>query len=277
MCTRKEPVPPYECSCENCKQLVEDMTECDICAEPFWYNGVSSCYTCGSLICFSCAQKLVTCPFCRVSVVCPWQRNVAIEKLIKKLKLPCRYSRRGCPRWLQHTNEDEHEQTCEYSPMICPFAPSCKWRGDFEMITCHLRQTHDLELLNGDKVTVEISSLQKKIQETEDHLSKYVVMLQCYSAFFCCKIVLYQGKLKIVFTEVSSKEKNRKYGAWLELLDPKPIAKGILEISSNVKCSKELDINFDNLLSKTCSSSVENGNLKIRINIKPLNNNNNNC
>lgn len=77
-----------EC-CANCKELIASISECGVCLEPL-DHGITSCQTCGNLVCTSCAGRLLKCPFCRITIDYSWQRNVALERIFMKLELPCR-------------------------------------------------------------------------------------------------------------------------------------------------------------------------------------------
>nr|XP_018917791.1 PREDICTED: E3 ubiquitin-protein ligase sina-like [Bemisia tabaci] len=242
--------------CMNCKELVENITDCSICLEPFLKSGISSCQKCGNLTCWSCAQRLFTCPFCRVEMGFSWQRNVALEKLVNKLELPCRNAKWGCKLRMVKSLRSSHENKCKFMPVYCPLKQYCSWQGDINSLSQHLAEVHSLTLLAGNRITVEISSFRAKMKQSERRSQKYIVLLNCFSMFFFCKLSLYRKKLTVVFMQVTdmnaimySNSANQKFSAWLEVSSSFRTIKGVMPISSVNKNNKELQLSCESLLS----------------------------
>ncbi|XP_021931358.1 E3 ubiquitin-protein ligase sina-like isoform X2 [Zootermopsis nevadensis] len=123
------------------KDLLKELM-CPICLEyirppiPMCENGHSVCKT--------CRQKLLNCPVCRGMF--SYKRCFLLENMTKKMKYPCKYYNRGCPRafYLQHI--EEHEDQCQHQPSKCPFSfvgkASCTWEGSMTDIRQHMENKH---------------------------------------------------------------------------------------------------------------------------------------
>ncbi|KAI5704437.1 hypothetical protein M8J75_005279 [Diaphorina citri] len=254
---KKEP----EC-CANCKELIASISECGVCLEPL-DRGITSCQTCGNLVCASCAARLLKCPFCRITIDYSWQRNVALERIFTKLELPCRNFRFGCKVYLPKAKRDKHEDKCKFRQLKCPMH-ACPWTNSVLHLSEHLNQVHHLHLLKGNGVNIEISNFKTKVSESETKVHKYVILMNCYSQYFICKLCLYKKVLTMSFVQISNSSPFH-FGVFVNIASNFKSMKGIVPI--HYACP-ELHISCDALV--TPWKSQDNC-VKIYLNIRYMN------
>ncbi|KAF3322074.1 putative E3 ubiquitin-protein ligase SINA-like 9 isoform X1 [Carex littledalei] len=129
------PPPPQE-EIGGGKEIViidTDLLDCSICTYPLC-PPIHQC-TNGHVACHTCWSKLKDkCHICSLPVL---SRNIALEKVLESVHLPCTYANLGCPKSVSYSQRQVHTDTCEFVPSSCPM-PSCahkafsgKWRGHF--------------------------------------------------------------------------------------------------------------------------------------------------
>lgn len=253
-----------QCNCSNCVEIASHLLECPICLGPMisHCNGhrseISACLACGNIACDSCAKKLHKCPYCRgESGLLP---NVGLQRLISKLKIPCRYTKWGCTEHLGETDGEEHESVCHFAPVLCP-RKNCTWRGNVEELSQHLETVHLFTILDGTSVTLEIAEFARKAKQSETRPRHYTVMLSCFSNIFICKVLLNRGKLKIMLVQ-TTKSIDTQFAGWIEIKCDAKTMKGIFPIAEN---QGNIDVSADNLITKRKSDRV-----CISITIRPL-------
>uniref|UniRef100_T1I7R8 E3 ubiquitin-protein ligase n=1 Tax=Rhodnius prolixus TaxID=13249 RepID=T1I7R8_RHOPR len=260
------------CSCYNCRELAAGLAECPICLEGYRSVGVCACPHCANVTCWRCGAKLTACPFCRRPVTAPPVRNHAMERLIAKLQLPC------SPVLLR---EDKLKEPREDSSTICPencwrsclLAATCNWKGDVSELATHLEVSHQVSVLVGSSITVEIGGFRSKVRASSTKTRQYIVSLASYASLFLCQISLQKKRLRLEFSGVTVSTNTKlnngpKFGAWLEVCSSSRTMKGIMPISVNHGKSKELFISCDGLLSPWRNSDDQ---VTISITIRPLN------
>lgn len=108
----------------------------------------------GHIACSACREKIPVakgCPSCSrpVGVI----RNVAIEKIIASLMIDCKYASHGCTVKLPYSEQssaEQHENECEYQPILCPFqsGPSkCTHMSSKTSVLEHLVQIHGVPVV----------------------------------------------------------------------------------------------------------------------------------
>ena len=127
---------------------------CMICTD-FFKPPVIQCSK-GHSYCQACVRKMnpqardKVCAMCR-SPMSGGVRNYAIEEILSKFSVPCGWNDRGCPHQIKLTEKEEHEEKCEFRPLItCYFSKShnCEWRGKQELLSDHIIKTHEVQELS---------------------------------------------------------------------------------------------------------------------------------
>ncbi|XP_046734705.1 uncharacterized protein LOC124404536 [Diprion similis] len=261
------------CTCTNCTVL-PFLTECGVCLEPLQGQKVHSCPICANLTCRQCASRLENCAFCR-SLVKP-QPNPALDRLLDRLALPCKNSRWGCVDLVDGDKRKEHETACGHATFPCPVGRHiCRWHGESAQIEGHLQKVHELWPLIDNGIAVEISGFRGKAYAQDGR--QYTVCLSCYGRLYVVKIVLFQGKLRLSVTRLSSRSNPRgttdsemRYGVLIEMSsdskDLKALKKMLPFIKENYE-TRQIEVACDQLISR--EESDTGGLVKINILIKP--------
>lgn len=71
------------------------------------------------MLCKSCRDQLKTCPVCKIRL--RYTRNLAVEKILENLPVPCKFERYGCLRELVKVERVKHEKICELREVRCPY------------------------------------------------------------------------------------------------------------------------------------------------------------
>jgi hypothetical protein len=87
-------------------------------------------------------QKIQKYPTCREPL--SDTRNKALEKLAVRVECPCPNKPQGCTLTFPIVLIREHQDVCEYNPLVCPLrkVAHCRWKGPFEEIKHHVTQKH---------------------------------------------------------------------------------------------------------------------------------------
>lgn len=98
----------------------------------------------GHLLCVTCRAKLMACPLCRESL--SNIRNLAIEKFITTIQLPCTYKENGCKEKMTCIEKLTHDKSCRFRIYACTYTGSdctCNWSGTRKILIYHLKAAHN--------------------------------------------------------------------------------------------------------------------------------------
>uniref|UniRef100_A0A6P7GJS5 RING-type E3 ubiquitin transferase n=1 Tax=Diabrotica virgifera virgifera TaxID=50390 RepID=A0A6P7GJS5_DIAVI len=121
------------------KDLQREL-ECPICFS-YLQPPIRMCIK-GHSICSTCRNKLTVCPTCRSTF--SNASNISLESIIPLLKLPCKYSHRGCEKLLLHSDRLAHEVDCPYKGKILD-CPGCSFKGSITDQEKHCRIVHSVQ------------------------------------------------------------------------------------------------------------------------------------
>jgi E3 ubiquitin-protein ligase SIAH1 len=118
--------------------------ECPVCME-YMLPPIALCQN-GHNICSSCKSKLDSCPTCRTGFTDV--RNLSLENMCRKVKLPCKYTRDGCSEVLPMDIDiiTKHQSECRFRIYTCPFliaSIECPWTGIITDIKDHIKSEHN--------------------------------------------------------------------------------------------------------------------------------------
>ena len=125
----------------NLRDLLEDL-ECPVCRE-YMTPPISICVS-GHSICKTCRRKLKKCRMCTKTFT--KSRNLALEKIIGKMKYPCKYEDLGCTGLFSLECLASHQADCPRQAHRCPFAvldaQTCTWEGTADAVVGHMKANH---------------------------------------------------------------------------------------------------------------------------------------
>jgi hypothetical protein len=101
----------------NQHQDLVNLFECPVCFD-YALPPILQCQS-GHIVCSQCRQKLSSCPTCRGPL--GNIRNLGMEKVADTISFPCKYQTNGCSVNLLHKNKLEHEDCCDFRPVIISF------------------------------------------------------------------------------------------------------------------------------------------------------------
>jgi len=114
------------------------VLECVICLEFPKEAPIYQCHN-GHVLCSSCHGKVTDCPTCRGRL--GKVRNLAIEKIIAKFPIPCKFNKYGCEVILEKMKLSGHEFICRSKPASCPVS-NCSAIFSGLKIMEHLNNAH---------------------------------------------------------------------------------------------------------------------------------------
>ena len=79
---------------------------------------ISMCMS-GHSVCKTCRLKLKKCRLCRKKFM--KARNLTLEKLVGKMKYPCKYEAVGCTELFILEQLASHQENCPRQTHTCPF------------------------------------------------------------------------------------------------------------------------------------------------------------
>lgn len=79
----------------------------------------------GHSVCKTCRQNLLNCPVCREQF--SNMRCFLLENMTRKMRHPCKYYDRGCPKAFYLQRSEKHEDQCQHQPFKCPFQVTVRW------------------------------------------------------------------------------------------------------------------------------------------------------
>ena len=117
---------------------IEDVLECVICLE---FPRTTPIYQCdnGHVLCNTCHGRVTDCPTCRGRL--GKVRCLAMEKVLAKFPLPCKFNQYGCSVILEQKQLQQHEQICCCKPASCPL-PDCSKIISGKEVMEHLYEKH---------------------------------------------------------------------------------------------------------------------------------------
>ena len=98
----------------NQHQDLVNLFECPVCFD-YALPPILQCQS-GHIVCSQCRQKLSSCPTCRGPL--GNIRNLGMEKVADTILFPCKYQTNGCLLNLMHKHKLEHEDCCDFRPVI---------------------------------------------------------------------------------------------------------------------------------------------------------------
>jgi E3 ubiquitin-protein ligase SIAH1 len=151
------------------KEVLEQL-ECPVCME-YLLPPITMCPN-GHNICSSCKEKLKKCPTCRETL--SNTRNKALEKLAVRVECPCHNKPHGCTLTFPITLISEHQDVCEYNPLVCPLQEQvhCNWKGTFQEVKDHVIQKHKVWVTNMLGMTAFVI---KKFNKNVAHVYMYLL------------------------------------------------------------------------------------------------------
>ncbi|KDR17812.1 E3 ubiquitin-protein ligase SIAH1B [Zootermopsis nevadensis] len=189
------------------KGLLEEV-ECPVCME-YMLQPIAMCVS-GHSICYTCREKLLTCPVCR----CPFSkgRNLLAENLLGKMRFPCRFSNRGCKKTMTSYGVRKHEDECNYRPFKCPFTcftkTECHWVGNETSIKNHLRRKHRVPTI--DNQHARINSHLRKLNQEYKELQWFLPIIFMDDIFFI-KVSVKENNIYFCLQQVELRGKRTNY------------------------------------------------------------------
>ncbi|KAJ3677215.1 hypothetical protein LUZ60_002939 [Juncus effusus] len=120
-----------------------DSLDCSICFNPLR----PPLYQClnGHVACSPCWTKLHhKCHICTVEVS---MRNIALEKVLESIQIPCSFIKSGCLKSFTYSEREEHEQNCRFRPSPCPVR-NCTHKGISGDWLEHFERDHNFARIN---------------------------------------------------------------------------------------------------------------------------------
>lgn len=114
------------------------LLECPVCLDHIT-PPIKQCIK-GHLVCSDCFPRLPHCPTCRSTMSA--ERNLGMEQVSRLLNFPCRYHPMGCKVSAPLARKGDHERSCEYLQLKCPFHGQCSFSGALTMVVPHLKAEH---------------------------------------------------------------------------------------------------------------------------------------
>jgi E3 ubiquitin-protein ligase SIAH1 len=116
---------------------VWNILECPVClqivAAPVFQCGG------GHHMCNNCSQRIRSCPLCKRGLSAT--RNYAVEAIVEKIPLPCRYRVEGCNEMMCQRDKASHENSCQFRLYPC-FVCGCNETHNLRGIRLHLKTSH---------------------------------------------------------------------------------------------------------------------------------------
>lgn len=150
--------------------------ECPVCTE-YMIPPITLCEN-GHNICSRCRPKMRDCPNCRRQLLSA--RNLALEKLVKKIKYPCCNRKTGCEESLPLEQIIQHQSICLHGLYDCPLAQApgilCFWQGPRSEVRKHVEMNH-----------------KNRVTEAVSKLSVYTRVFD--SAYKYCRVIYALGEI----------------------------------------------------------------------------------
>jgi hypothetical protein len=127
-----------------------------------------------------------------------------LEQLTSQVKYPCTYGKYGCKGSFSFDMILEHEDTCRFSPLICPVAKmkieTCSWNGSTSDIQKHLKAAR--LLFNG---------FQPIFLSDVSASRTFFRFLFDNSEVFCCHFQVKDGVFCAIMNSIGPAQSESKY------------------------------------------------------------------
>jgi len=175
------------------------ILECPVCLEVPKGGPISQCDN-GHLLCSSCRKKIKECPVCKKKLRI--NRNLAAEKILESICLPCNFSIHGCPSQLEKDEREKHLKVCEFRDVQCPSLLShCVKIVSLSKLVEHVSTVHQLT------VGSDTGSFRSRntLKEADFSASHQLFWGPCHFMFL----------QKHFFGEVSRNSKKKEWTLWV--------------------------------------------------------------
>ena len=173
---------------------IEDVLECVICLE---FPRTTPIYQCdnGHVLCNTCHGRVTDCPTCRGRL--GKVRCLAMEKVLAKFPLPCKFNKYGCGVRLEQTQLEQHEQICYCKPASCPL-PDCPKIISGKELEEHLYEKHTCIDAYYSEVVARISDIKDRAKNSNTNnlfswnLKQSDMIGLCWRSFGNWNVSVYQ-------------------------------------------------------------------------------------
>jgi hypothetical protein len=146
----------------ECKDSVAMKTNRSVQEDPYLSDvwGILECPVClqivaapvlqcrqGHHMCNACSKRVSSCPLCKRSM--STTRNYAVEAMVDKIPLPCRYRVEGCNEMMCQKDKAAHEDACEFYLYTC-FVQDCFEAHSSGSMRSHLKTSHSRLITETD-------------------------------------------------------------------------------------------------------------------------------
>jgi hypothetical protein len=169
----------------------------------------------GHNICSKCRERVQCCPTCRAKF--SDIRNLALENIARKQKLPCANRQSGCLQLFSIEHIAEHHAACVYGTIKCPFQiiGKCSWKGIKSDLKVHAKAAHAKDFFENSVARSPKIAVDLGILSCFDHLFTYYQQIR-------------DGRLYGAFQLIGTKSEASRYKSEFKLL----AANGIEQISN---------------------------------------------
>ena len=187
-----------EFHCASCSKVLDQPT---IVCE----NGHTSCRSCRlqASKCAECEGKLI-----------PGLRNLALERMVAKIRNRCPNSICGCRTLLSGEMVSLHTGKCNFYHIDCPLQEialaHCTWRGKAAGLIEHVQATHGQILVQGNHFDCRAITSDYKLVVHEGEVFLYIkkMMISTWMALVLSAEIT-PRKFKSIFTLKNSEEDSR--------------------------------------------------------------------
>jgi E3 ubiquitin-protein ligase SIAH1 len=130
---------------ENYLADVWKILECPVCLE-IVTSPVVQCGG-GHHVCNSCWDQVISCPLCKQRR--SRMRNYAVEAIVEKIPLPCKYHTEGCSKTMSQRDKVAHENTCRFRTYTC-LVDNCNGAHSLKGMRSHLKTSHSHVITEND-------------------------------------------------------------------------------------------------------------------------------
>jgi hypothetical protein len=121
------------------------ILECPVCLEIIT-SPVLQCEG-GHHVCNNCWKQVTSCPLCKQRR--SRTRNYAVEAMVEKIPLPCKYRMDGCSKTMCQRDKASHENTCRFRTYIC-LVDDCNEAHSLRGMPFHLKTSHSHVITEND-------------------------------------------------------------------------------------------------------------------------------
>ena len=132
-----------------------DVLECTTCLEVPEECPIYQCEK-GHILCFSCREKLVDCPVCKVPL--GWIRSLTSEKILDQCSRSCEFEKYGCKAKVHDMNSEAHKDDCQYKPTTCMEA-DCEETMPINDFANHMKDRHGVQMSDAFTISCDIQKL----------------------------------------------------------------------------------------------------------------------